>query len=175
MIQRVRQFFRAISASISDVDERFLQVYLSDQEQALFHRMMLADQYHALQTAYTAQLLLAESREAADKRLLTRCALLHDIGRKKGDMGVAGKVFAVLMHKFFFFVSMRWAARGASGRGGFPCHVLYIYYQHAELGAAELTDYGLFAEASIIRAHHHAPQETDPPELLLLRQADELN
>ena len=175
MMQRVRQFLRAIFASVSAEDERFLQEFLSEQEQSLFCRMLLADQYQALQTAYTAQALWAKDAGAADERLLTRCALLHDIGRKKGDMGIAGKVFAVLMHKFFFSFSMRLAERGASGRGGFLCHVLYIYYQHAELGAAELSDCGLFAEACIVREHHHAPKDTDPPELLLLRRADELN
>ena len=93
-MQRVRQFFRAIFASVSAEDERFLQEFLSEQEQSLFCRMLLADQYHALQTAYTAQALWAKDAGAADERLLTRCALLHDIGRKKGDMGIAGKVFA---------------------------------------------------------------------------------
>ena len=80
-MQRVRQFLRAIFASVSAEDERFLQEFLSEQEQSLFCRMLLADQYHALQTAYTAQALWAKDAGAADERLLTRCALLHDIGK----------------------------------------------------------------------------------------------
>ena len=52
---------------------------------------------------------------------------------------------------------------------------LYVYHHHAELGAQKLQRLGLFKEAKIIAKHHAPPKPNDPPELKLLRMADNEN
>ena len=55
-------------------------------------------------------------------------ALLHDVGRRKGDLDLFGKVAAVLLTHFFPRRSRAWAAAG--------CRLLFVYYEHPAIGAA---------------------------------------
>lgn len=173
MMQRIRQFIKAIHASINDADDRFLKAWLSEPEQSLFFQMSLPEQRHALDVAYTVQQL--ERKTAVNKNILIRCALLHDVGKVRGDISTMAKVFAVLVDGFCPERARRWARAAKSGRGHDLRHALYVYFHHAELGREKLLALGLTELAEIVAKHHEAPAEDDPPELLLLRQADELN
>ena len=90
-------------------------------------------------------------------------------------MGIHGKVLAVLLQHFMPWMADILVRRGEAGSQNFFCHICYIYVHHAEIGAHLLVEQGLLQEAAIIAGHHKAPAEFDPPELLLLRQADERN
>ena len=172
ILQRVRQVLYALRARRTDADEQFIASWLKPAEQTLFYAQALADQYHALRTAYTAE-SLARQNAAVQLPLLLRCALLHDIGRVRGDLGTAGKIMTVFLHA----VCPRWVCqRGAvDGVPGSLQHKLYIYQHHAMLGATKLEKLGLHREAVIIAAHHQPAKEDDPLELVLLRRADALN
>ena len=50
-----------------------------------------------------------------------------------------------------------------------------VYFHHPEMGADSLFHLGFAREAEIVRKHHEAPAENDPPELRILRMADEMN
>ena len=104
---------------------------------------------------------------------MLRCALLHDVGRTRGDLGTAGKILTVFLHA----VSPCWAARrgAVDGTPGSLQHKLYIYQHHAMLGAAKLHQLGLQREAAIVAAHHRPPTADDALELVLLRRADAMN
>nr|MBO6294146.1 HDIG domain-containing protein [Schwartzia sp. (in: firmicutes)] len=142
-------------------------------QQALFFGMSVPDQCHALRTAQTAISLAGNAEGKVDFPLLTRCALLHDIGRRDGEFGIFWKCFAVLFADLFPSQAQDYGD-GAHGDG-----VLYrkmrVYYHHAEIGAAMLLREGFAAEAEIVHRHHKAPAEDDPPELRILRMADEMN
>lgn len=174
MLQRVKQVVSALTARITAADRSFVSQYLNQQEEQFFWAMNLPDQYHALQVAYTVE-CLANGRQDVDHQLLTRCALLHDIGKQQGDVSTADKIVTVLAHR----LAPRWARRwGKLGRGGKIAnlqHAFYIYFHHANRSAAMLKTLGLEAEAAIVARHHEAPEDTDPPELRLLRQADDLH
>ena len=170
MIQRVKQFYRAVTARITIEDRAWVEETLPAAAQSLFYAMHPADQYHALNVAKTAMRLWGEA-PAGDRDLLLRAALLHDVGRVQGDMDIMGKVLAVLV-KHFAPVKARQLAETKTGWLG---HILYVYYQHPEIGAVKLEGIGMKEEASIIRCHHRKKTENDPPELALLRAADELN
>ena len=137
--------------------------------------MTLSDQYHAFRVAKTSEQLAAAADSTVNNHLLIRCALLHDIGRQKGDMGIAGKVFAVLIHIFSRGCAMKWGKYNPNLLGKDPRHILYVYYHHPEIGAKFLRAAGLEAEAAIVAAHHRHTAPKDPPELILLRQADNMN
>ena len=173
MMKRIRQFFHAVFANVAAEDRAFLEEKLNRGQQALFFGMSVPDQCHALRTAQTAISLAGNAEGKVDFPLLTRCALLHDIGRRDGEFGIFWKCFAVLFADLFPSQAQDYGDV-AHGDG-----VLYrkmrVYYHHAETGAAMLLREGFAAEAEIVRRHHKAPAEDDPPELRILRMADEMN
>ena len=179
MIQRIRQFVRASRAHVSDEERRYVEQHLPSEAQPLFFAMDEIDQCHALNVARTATELANHlpSGLALDRDLLLRVALLHDAGRRRGDMGIWGKVLAVLAHHFFPQESRAWARERRNSRGfcAWLRHVLYVYYHHAAIGAELLRGIGMEREARIVALHHLPQREDDVPELRLLREADERN
>ena len=171
MIGRIRQFVRAITAHVTAADRAYVASVLPEAALPLFYAMHRADQRHALNVARTAR-ELAKARQAAGKTVdtafLERCALLHDVGRRKGDLDIFGKVFCVLAVHFFPARSRRWAEDGTS-------RMLVVYYHHPRIGAELLRGIGLEREAEVIERHHEAASADDAIELRLLRLADEAN
>jgi len=172
--RRIHQFYTAVRAAVHPEDQVFLKKYLSEQEQKLFAEMGSPEQRHCLDVAYTAIQLAAKEPEI-DKGLLVRCALLHDIGKTKGDIPVRYKVLTVLVDQFFPGKARELARQSVAGDPRDFRHALYIYYYHGELGREKLLAMHLSELAEIVGKHHKAPTEKDPLELLLLRRADEQN
>ena len=172
--RRIHQFYTAVRAGVYPEDQVFLKKYLSEQEQVLFAEMGLPEQRHCLDVAYTAIQLAAKETEI-DKGLLLRCALLHDIGKTKGDIPVHYKVLTVLADHFFPGKARTLARQSIAGDRRDFRHALYIYYYHGELGCKKLLAMHLPEHAEIVGKHHKAPTDKDPLELLLLRRADEQN
>ena len=164
---RIWQFMRAVTARVSVDDGKYIAAHLSPDEQKIFFAMSVADQCHSLRTAYTIERLVIEDKRGVDREFLIRCALLHDTGRKAGDLTVKGKVFVVLVTTFAPKFAERLELNGN--------RALYVYHHHAELGAQKLQQLGLFKEAKIIAKHHAPPKPNDPLELKLLRLADNAN
>ncbi|BEU88173.1 HD domain-containing protein [Selenomonas sp. TAMA-11512] len=171
MKKRIRQFCRAVFArELSDEERAFAAEYLTEVETVFFFSMDCIDQKHALAVAKTI-LEKASQYNAQDIVFLCRLALLHDIGRRKGDLGIWGKVLAVLLDA----VCPRWAKKQAEKNASWMQHALYVYYRHPEIAARMLRGIGCEEEAAII-ARHHAPETPqDSLELRLLRMADEAN
>lgn len=179
MIGRVRQFYRALTARLTAADVERVKKLLPAAAQPLFFTMHPTDQYHAFMVARTAKQLAEELSEREQYRLnnalLIRACLLHDVGRKRGDLDIAGKVWAVLLTKLLPTLSKRLAESKRGGALEYITHGLYVYYHHPEIGAARLRAAGLTAEAAIIAGHHLPVTVNDSLELRLLKQADELN
>jgi len=167
LINRVKQFFRALTAKVTPEDDKYISSHLDSREQKLFFAMSVVDQCHSLRVAYTIERLVIEDKKNIDREFLIRCALLHDIGRVKGDMSVAGKIFAVLVTEFFPNLADKLEMHGNK--------LIYIYRHHAEISARKLQSIELYKEAKIVARHHAPPRDDDPKELKLLRLADEEN
>ena len=165
---RVRQFCRAVTARVTADDRAFVARMLPEKALPLFYAMHRADQRHALNVAHTAAQLAAAETHPVDVPFLLRCALLHDVGRQRGDLDILGKVACVLLVHFFPRRARVWAERGQS-------QWLYIYFHHPAIGAARLRRIGLAREAALIEQHHEAEKADDAIELRLLRAADERN
>ena len=174
MLQRIRQFLAAITARVTDDNRSYVDTWLTADEQKLFWQMNLPDQCHALQVAYTAA-SLAENQPDIDRRLLIRCALLHDVGKRKGDVSTVDKIITVLAHAAAPDWASRWGRQGRGGPWQNVRHAFFIYFHHASLSAQMLTDLNLHQEAAVVARHHKAPADNDPPELVILRKADDLN
>ena len=167
VFSRILQFVRAVTARVSVEDGKYISTHLNADEQKIFFAMSVADQVHSLRTAYTIERLVIEDKRGVDREFLIRCALLHDVGRRAGDLTIRGKVFVVLLTSLAPKFAERLELNGN--------HALYVYHHHAELGGQKLQRIGLFREAKIIARHHAPPKPDDPPELKLLRLADNEN
>lgn len=171
MYGRVRQFVRAVTQHMGEADHAFVRANLPAKALPLFYAMHPADQVHARNVAYTARALAGERGLPEEQRaFLIRCALLHDVGRRRGDLDILGKVFAVLMMHYLPCTSGRLMMR--EGRLG---HALYVYRHHPAIGAALLRGIGMEAEADVIECHHQAASAGDSFVLTLLREADAQN
>ena len=175
MNKRVKQVVAALTAWIDETDKGFVNQYLNKAQAALFWQMNLPDQRHALNVAYTA-LELAAGQTAVDQELLIKCALLHDVGKVKGDVSTADKIIAVILDMVARDWAKSWGQMGRGGKIDNLRHAVYIYYHHAARGAAMLSAVGLPSElTTIIARHHETPVVGEPPELTLLKKADSLN
>lgn len=177
MIERVRQFWRAINAKLTDEDYKYIRSKLSDKEQNLFFAMRIYDQRHVLNVAHTA-LKLSKQYKYVDINLLERACLLHDVGRTAKDICLMDKVIAVLLHKFLPHLAKGLAQQCNSESKSFwqeRKHALFIYEHHAQIGAEKLEVIGLNDIAKIIKYHHDKSHIDDCIELKILQQADSLN
>lgn len=183
MIKRIRQFWRAIKAKLTVEDKVFIDKYLNDEEQKLFFAMRVYDQRHVLNVAYTAQKIIEQKQyENVDYNLLIRACLLHDVGRTAKDICLMDKVISVLLGKFLPQKSKQWANRAEKLKLNKSKsfwqkrkYALYIYYNHARLGAEKLNELGLNNIAEIIRYHHEKVDCKACSELQILCLADSLN
>lgn len=183
MIKRIRQFWRAIKAKLTVEDKVFIDKYLNDEEQKLFFAMRVYDQRHVLNVAYTAKKIIEQNQyENIDYNLLIRACLLHDVGRTAKDICLMDKVTSVLLGKFLPQKSKQWANRAEKLKLNKEKsfwqkrrYALYIYYNHAQLGAEKLNELGLNDIAEIIRYHHEKVDCKACGELQILCLADSLN
>lgn len=176
MIQRIRQFGHAMMAQLTTADRTYIGEYLEPAARRLFDAMHPADQVHALNVARTAARLAQEyTLTVPEQRFLIRCALLHDVGRRKGDMDIWGKVFAVLVHHFLPSKLHSWQKTVRRSWWDYPGYALYVYEHHPAIGAACLKQIGCPNEAAVVSRHHDQQTAGDSPILLLLRAADEQN
>jgi len=175
MANRLKQFYRALTAKVDDQDLVFVKSRLNDSEISLFLQMSTIDQKHCINVAHSAEALTKVRK--LDVPLLIRAALLHDCGRKNGDLGLLGKSFAVLFDKTIGYQRfIKLDAMRRSKLCSWLHQLLEVYYRHPERGAAALASIQSSEQLIIIVLSHHQPATaTDCPELKLLKQADALN
>ncbi|MGI6092566.1 MAG: HD domain-containing protein [Veillonellaceae bacterium] len=175
MLNRVKQVAAALTAKITDKDRIFIAKHLNEREQKLFWGMNLPDQRHALNVAYSA-LKLALGQPQINSTILIKSALLHDVGKVKGDVSTIDKILTVIAHK----LNGKWAKQwGRAGKGTIlnnMRHAFYIYFHHPERSAALLSAINEDPRVvEIVGIHHKAPADTDPPELRILKMADNMH
>jgi hypothetical protein len=175
MRKRIKQFALVWRARITLEDRAFIGEYLTAGEQDLFYGMNVTDQFHCRRVAGDI-MRLAAGRTDVDPRFLVRCALLHDVGRRWGDVSTWDKIIAVLLHYFMPARTRLWAREGQGNRLDNLRHALHVCLYHPNRGVILLRELGAENELLRIVGSHHQPAELeDPVALQLLRQADDLN
>lgn len=172
MLKRVKQVWAALVARLTPADELYIAEHLNSREQQLFWQMALVDQFHALQVARTA-MDFADRTPGVDRELLRKAALLHDVGKIRGDISTMDKIITVLVHAVSPRAGRIIARPGKGNKIANLRHAFYIYGHHARRGAKLAANAGV--ETSVvtwIRRHHQKLTPDDPPELRLLQESD---
>jgi hypothetical protein len=166
---RVGQFFRALTARVSDEEVRRATRVLTPNAQSLFRRQSIQDQHHAL-VVYHA--LLQEGYN--DPRLLA-AALLHDAGKAAIRLSTVHRSIIVLLGRFAPVLLAR-LSRGEPGGWNRP---FVIHARHAEIGARWAEEAGCSPfTVDLIRKHEEGPADGPTEEdrlLAALQAADDAN
>ena len=131
-IYRVCQFFSALRAGDLGADDlEFVRNQLSLAQQHLFLQMPASDQQHAVAVAQT---LLRQGWSDSE---LIQAALLHDVGKAKGGLGLPYRVSIVLLQTFMPSVLVKLSTEGQGWRRPY-----YVHQHHPEIGARLAADAG---------------------------------
>jgi hypothetical protein len=196
---RVRQFWGALGCGAKPVEEAVLKTHLNAAQIALFRRMSVAEQAHAVAVLHalqehgynfsppaprpgrefdgTTHAMARLEQGTGAEPALAQAALLHDVGKVEGRIRVWHRVATVLLQALRPALLYRLALNEPhSWRCPF-----FVLLHHAEHGADLSAGAGTDAVAvALIRAHHSAPEQSGldaPSQALLaaLRWADEQN
>ncbi len=174
MLSRLRQFLFALTDRVSFAETVQVRKLLDKDEAKLFFAMSVIDQKHCLRVCRTAVKILDASNICLDKPLLIKAALLHDIGKEPSGTVLWDKVICVLVAGFLPEYARARASEKAD-RGSLS-RLLYVYFNHAAMGAQKLRALGAdWRLALLVEQHHGLSDDPALPELAVLRQADELN
>jgi|GEM_PF-83010 len=173
--KRIRQFIRAVFSRMEPEDHETVKNYLDPGEKRLFYGMDPAVQKHCVNAAGTVQLLSARIPEI-DCQKLIKAALLHDIGKTRGNLNLLSRAGYVLVNTISPGLAARFAQKGpVTGLPGWR-NTFYIHLYHDEIGAAMAEDAGLDEDlVFLLRNHHNKDLAAVSKELSLLLEADELN
>jgi hypothetical protein len=170
VLHRVRQFTMALGARATDTTAQDLAQNLHPLQQELFFQMPPMDQRHCL--AVFQALREAGHRDPA----LLQAALIHDVGKSLGPVGIRHRVTAVLAKA----LSPRlWES--LDGEPGSWLYPFRVHRQHAALGAELAAQAGCSSEVVWLVAHHEddhiegQAQEDIDGRLAALQAADRIN
>lgn len=161
MFYRMQQFMKTITASMTENEKRWVKDYLTQREQALFFRLKVYEQKHALCVAKLLGEWTNESRE------MIRLGLLHDIGKILYPLNPIEKSLMVILHK----------VTAGKIKSLSQIKMVKCYYEHPILGYELLSREGVYEQVFLecIKGHHEriCPDKV-PYELSLLQKADNL-
>ena len=165
---RVKQFFRCISAKITEEDINLIKNYLNEDEIELLYKLPIYDIKHCVNVA--RDILFNEMKENIDKINidyieLIRSALLHDIGKAYKPLNPIDKSILVLANKF---------TKGKIKKYEDKSKKIYIYFNHGKEGYNMLKGKYYSEEfLSIIRDHHDYSKNSKW--LDIIREYDDVN
>lgn len=157
MLYRIRQFIKALTASVSTEERQWIVHQLSTRECELFFQLKIYEQRHCIDVA---QILAKHTHE---NREMIRLGLLHDIGKIMYPLNPIEKSIMVILDKITKGSAKRWAS----------FKMVKCYYQHAEIGYRLLKDLDEYDERFLARIKEHHSMEVDDEVLELLKNADD--
>lgn len=154
-------------------DQVFIKNYLNEAGRFLFNQMAVMDQIHSVRVArYIIQ--EAAVRKGLNLDSLVQAALLHDVGKVKGDMSRGHRIVVGIIRRLFPQKRQKWGRRDKTSA---LCYALYVDLIHPSRGGYMAESMGINPQVvSLIKSHHDPVlTESDTPELNLLKLADAKN
>lgn len=166
---RVAQFFRALTARVSEEEVEQATRFLTPEARALFCRQAIQDQRHALDVYRTLQ-----QAGHTDPRLLA-AALLHDVGKAAGRLPSSYRAVIVLMER----LAPRMLARLSQGESSLLDGPFVVHARHPERGARWAEEAGCSPLTGALIRRHEEKLDYDQTEedqfLAILQAADGAN
>jgi putative nucleotidyltransferase with HDIG domain len=167
--QRLIDLFRT---KLKPADREFIETYLDEPGLFLFTQMSYSDQKHSIAMA---RFLLGETEnlKGVDFQSLIQGALLHDVGKVKGEMSRLNRIIVGVIRRLFPGLRKKWGQRGKNRS---LRHALYVDLIHPSRGAYMAESLGIDPKVvSLIKQHHDPKTDNTDLELSLLQMADEKN
>lgn len=131
-----------------EADRAWAEAVLEPAEYGLWARQPAYDRRHSAEVARQVEAALAGGPHAGDTRW-PACALLHDIGKLAGGLGIPGRVLATLVGRATGGAVADWEEhRGLRRR-------IALYLRHPELGADMIRMAGGRVEIACWAGAHH--------------------
>ncbi|MEN6344100.1 MAG: HD domain-containing protein [Armatimonadia bacterium] len=143
LLRNIRKGFLFLrpEQGLSPADLAPLGEYLSPEERSLFLEMDEPDQRHSLRVAeFCAQSL--EAYPQVPRELMMKAALLHDVGKVGGQLGLVFRTLWVFGHRLVPWLLEAVARRSEHARPGTARHKMYIQMYHARVGVQKLKQIG---------------------------------
>ncbi|MDA8441960.1 MAG: HDIG domain-containing protein [Peptococcaceae bacterium] len=162
MLHRLRQFFTALNPHLGVKHHTIIAAQLNEAEQTLFFSMDKIDQRHCADVALLCDQLSHATTLGVNRELLLKAALLHDVGKRAGDIKLHHRIWIVLLQAFWPACMPRLAER--------PDTPYNVSLNHPAIGADRCRLIGASPELIRLVDTHHS--DSAGLELTLLRQAD---
>lgn len=155
---------------LTESDHALVTNYLNEAGRFLFYQMDQADQRHSIKVA---RRLLHEVafRRGVDTERLIQGALLHDLGKVRGDIRWNHRLFIGFIRRLAPGLRDRWADQASRSGWRYACFVDRV---HPERGAYMATSLGIDpGVVDLIKNHHEPSGQFSIPELNYLQNADD--
>lgn len=169
MIQRVKQFYMAITCKITDEDKKFIEAYLNKNEQELFYRLSVSEQCHCVRVTKDIKNFIYNKtndlKYNLSKEELIKVALLHDIGKINCNLNVFEKSIMVLLNKF---------TKGKLKKLN-NIKKVDVYYNHGIMGENILNKMQYSERFLYLVKNHHNNDIIGDMELDMIKKCDDRN
>lgn len=149
-MNRVKQFFKSITATVNKRDKTFVDIYLNEEEKNILYSLPRYDIKHSINVAKDIlhnedKLLIKE--EGLNIDLLIKSALLHDVGKIYKKLNPIDKSVLVILNS---------ASKGKLKKYQHKNKKIYIFYNHGEEGYNILKKVGRYDNdfLKVVRYHH---------------------
>lgn len=163
VVYRIKQFYLAITSKVSEEDKKFLSLYLDKEELSLFNKLPIYEKAHSIRTAKSVKEECVKYN--LEDGLLTKAALLHDIGKVEKTLSIVDKSLIVLLDKF---------TKGKVKKFS-NLKKIDVYYNHGEKGYNVLRKHIKDEKLLHLVKNHHNNEIKNDKELQILKECDNKN
>ncbi|WP_026889736.1 HD domain-containing protein [Clostridium beijerinckii] len=147
-LYRIRQFYWAIESIFIKEDLELLKIYLSASELNLFMKLTKSERQHSIRVYKTAIKYIEDNNIVdVDKNKMSKCALLHDIGKSEAKLNIFYKGIIVIINSITCGKFLKYNKNKK----------VISYYNHPEIGAKLLESINTDEYFDIINSikYHH--------------------
>ncbi|AGK95124.1 HDIG domain-containing metalloprotein [Clostridium pasteurianum] len=161
LFYRIKQFILYINAKPTEYDLKYIVSKLNDNELILFKNLSMHEQKHCINVAKDVEKICYNKK--INSSYLIKIALLHDIGKIKGNLNIIDKSILVILD---------YLSKGKIRKFN-SVKKINIYYNHGKIGADILKKYGYNKRFLYLIENHH--NIIDDEELDIIKFCDNKN